>query len=203
VETFQITDAEGAPLPETITGVAGSAMDVAIEYKPGDVTSYEDRKVQPPEKWLIYWFIYDSSGNDVSLKMLRLPEISSYETLGMEGRRVGAMKQVLDWVSPEKPPRETPGMTARWGHLRFPTDPGDYELEIRTFPTSTLANGRGFPGPPLIVRRIPLKVQAAEPGSEPVQPTIGESVVCSKKERKFRQQMFGRPSKEFLAKNKE
>jgi hypothetical protein len=204
VETFQITDTEGAPLPETITGVAGSFIDVAIEYKAGAVPTYGNLKVQPPEKWRILWFIHDSSGDDAMLNSFRLPELSPYERLALEGRKVGNSKQVLDWVSPEKPPKETPGWARRWGHIRFPTKPGNYELTISAFPTvPTGKDENGLGGKPFVVYRAPIQLQAPETGQELPQPNVMAGGTFSKRERKLRQQMFGRPSKEFLAKNKE
>jgi hypothetical protein len=143
-EVFQITDADGASMPDSITCVAGDAIDLAIAYKPGGVTSLGDRKVQPAEKWRFLWEVRDPSEKAVLPKKAYFPELLTYEALAMEGTREEGVSKVLRWVSPEKPPKDTKDLIARWGHVRAPVEPGDYSLTVLAFPTAY--PGRDEPG---------------------------------------------------------
>jgi hypothetical protein len=201
IEEFVATDQEGNSLPESITTVPSDGFSLIISYRPAtlDATLFADRPLQPAEKWRLRCDLEDSRGNPVWPERTYFEELYSFGELGMEGVRNGeGDKKKLLWMSPEEPVKTVADGFSRWGRVRFPSEPGNYTLHLRVYPTADpRKDGKwGNPefGEGFSIVKIPVKVIAAEPGKEPVLPNESYFRRCKPALRELERITFEDPS---------
>ncbi len=130
---FQLMDRDGKVLPAEWTISQSQPLDPTIQFDAVDVpTVLEDRKVLPPDRWIIMVDVRDEHDTSQWGELLRDQNVYAEETIGVSGPLV--------WESPDVPKTLPKSVAWHWCHLRIP-DAGKYTLVFKLYPSAyQLAN---------------------------------------------------------------